>query len=164
MSQIEIRDNCKICGKPLPNSRFRTYCSKTCRNKAFNVKYAERQSQWQKDRRDKIASVSSTEKVQCLICKRWYVQLGSHTVQIHKITGREYREQFNLEVKRGIVPDWYRKEKGDQALENGTFNNLKNGAKFRWKKGDTVPVYKRAPATLEKLRVARHLKGKEKAE
>ena len=72
------------------------------------------------------------------------------------MTGREYREYFELEVKRGVVPEWYRKLKGDIALDNETYKNLENGAKFRFKKGQAgVGVYKRAPATLDKLKHAR---------
>ena len=43
---------------------------------------------------------------------------------------------MGLDVKKGTVPKWYRKMKGDQALENGTYKNLKVGKKFRYKKGD----------------------------
>ena len=38
MWKVELRDNCKICGNPLPNSRYRTFCSAKCRNKAHNQK------------------------------------------------------------------------------------------------------------------------------
>jgi len=36
--KIEIRTDCKNCGGPLPNARFRTYCCKKCRIKALNKK------------------------------------------------------------------------------------------------------------------------------
>ena len=77
--------------------------------------------------------------------------MGSHIVQRHGITARQYREEYELEVKRGTVPEWYRKLKGEQALKNGTFKNLEAGAKFRFKPGDKVGVYKRSPVTLERL-------------
>jgi len=38
MWKIELRKNCKICGDPLPNARFRTFCSTKCRIKAYNKK------------------------------------------------------------------------------------------------------------------------------
>jgi len=88
-----------------------------------------------------------------MLCGLWYIQLGTHVYQVHGMTGREYREHFNLEVKRGTVPEWYRKLKGDQALDNETFKNLENGAKFRFKKGQKgVGVYDRSPITIAKLK------------
>lgn len=152
MFKVEIRDDCKICGKPLPNARYRTYCSATCRNKFFNQKYVVRQAQHQKDRRNAIASVADPNKCQCLFCGKWYVQLCSHAYQIHGMTGREYREHFELEVKKGVVPEWYRKLKGEQALDNETYKNLEAGAKFRFVKGDKkAGRYQRSPVTIKKL-------------
>ena len=43
---------------------------------------------------------------------------------------------MGLDVKKGTVPAWYRKLKGDMALENGTWKNLKAGNKFRYEKKD----------------------------
>ena len=96
---------------------------------------------------------SGKELVQCLICGRWYIQLGNHVFQVHKMSAREYREEFNLEVKRGTTPAWFRKLKGDIALENETYKNLKAGKKFRFKKGDLgLGKYKRSPVTMERLK------------
>lgn len=151
--KVEIRKDCKICSKPLPNARFRTYCSKECRNKRNNQKNAGKSVEWQRARRDKEASIPSENKCQCLMCGKYYVQVGTHVVQVHGMTGREYREYFDLEVKRGIVPEWYRKLKGDQTLDNETYKNLEVGAKFRFKKGDErAGNYKRSHITLERLK------------
>ena len=153
--KVEIRTTCKICGKPLPNARYRTYCSAKCRNKRNNrlqvtTGYAKK---FQRDRRDKIASVPSPDKCQCLICGKWYVQVCSHVYHVHGMTGRQYREYFELEVKRGVVPAWYRKLKGDIAMDNETYKNLVKGAKFRFKKGqDGLGEYKRSPVTIERLK------------
>lgn len=38
MWKIEIRKTCKTCGSPLPNARYRTFCSTKCRNKDHNQK------------------------------------------------------------------------------------------------------------------------------
>jgi len=153
--KVEIRDNCKICGGPLPNARFRTYCSEKCRAKRNNDKQKESgyNTQWQRNKRDEVAKAPSDKKCQCLICGKWYVQVCSHVHQVHGMTGREYREYFKLEVKRGVVPDWYRKLKGEQAIDNETYKNLIKGAKFRFKKGqEGVGVYKRSPITLDRLK------------
>ncbi len=74
--------------------------------------------------------------MKCIICGKDFVQVGSHIVQKHGMTARQYREEFNLPVKRGIVPEWYRKLKGEKAKENGTYLNLEKGRKFRFIEGD----------------------------
>jgi len=151
--QVEIRSNCKICGGKLPNARFRSYCSKECRNKRNADKQREYNTEWQRKKRDEIASKPSPRKVQCLVCGKWYIQVCSHAYLVHGMTGREYREYFKLEVKKGVVPKWYRKVKGDIALENGTYKNLEVGAEFRFKKGqEGVGVYDRSEITLDRLR------------
>jgi len=131
--KIEIRNNCKICQKPIEkHSRFRTYCSKQCRQKAINRRQYEYQKKWQQEKRGQYAP----DKKRCIICKKWYYQVGSHIWQKHGLTAREYREEFDLPIKKGILPDWLRKLKGEQAIENKTFENLKIGKKFWYKKGD----------------------------
>lgn len=152
--KVEIRQDCKVCGGALPNSRYRTFCSKKCRDKNNNDKANRKQygTIWQRAQRDKIASVPDPDKVQCLVCGKYYVQVCTHAIQVHGFkSGREYREHFELEVKRGVVPAWYRKEKGEQALENETYKNLKAGEPYRYKKGDDTN-YKRSEITLERVR------------
>lgn len=71
----------------------------------------------------------------------------------HGLTAREYREHFELEVKRGITPDFLRKAWGDTARANGTVSNLQAGAKYRFKKGqEGIGVYERSPVTLARLK------------
>jgi len=134
--KIKIRKTCAVCGKVITSKRFRSYCSKQCRDKRNNTKYQKHNSKMQKIKRDALASIPSSEKKQCKICNRWYVQVGSHIVQKHHMTAREYREKFNLPLKKGVVPQWYSKFKGQQALDNKTYMNLRKGKKFRYKKGD----------------------------
>lgn len=153
MFKVEIRETCKECDNPITNKRSRTYCSPQCRNKAMNKKYAKQHVEWGRAKRDREATKKSDKKVQCLICKKWYIQVCTHVLQVHGITAKEYKEEYELEVKRGIVPKWYRELKGEQAISNGTFENLKAGAKYRFKKGDQkAGRYKRSPITLERLR------------
>ena len=57
---------------------------------------------WQTEKRDREAMIPSEDKCQCLICGKWYIQVGSHINQVHKMTCREYREMFKLEEKLGI--------------------------------------------------------------
>ena len=150
-NKIEIRKTCKMCPNKL-TGRQRTFCSPTCRNKNYAQKYKVYQAKYQLDKRDKIASEPSDKKCQCLICGKFYVQVGSHIVARHGLLAREYREYFDLEVKKGITPVWYKKLKGDTALENGTFKNLKAGKKFWFKPDDgRAGKYQRSPITLERV-------------
>lgn len=132
MFKVEIRTDCKVCGNDLPKG-FRTFCSKTCRQKETNRRTRDYQRKWQQDKRGEYAE----GKKKCIICEKWYVQLGTHVIQAHEYdSAREYREDNHLPLKRGIVPKWYRKLKGDLAKKNGTYKNLKAGKKFWYEKGD----------------------------
>lgn len=151
--KVEFRKDCKVCHAKITGKRFRSYCSPECRNKFFNKKYSDRNVEWQRAKRDRDASTPDARKVECLICKKWYVQVGTHIVQVHGVTAREYREAYDLEVKKGIVPSWYRELKGNQALENETYKNLQAGAKYRFKPGDPrAGKYKRSPITINRLK------------
>lgn len=151
--KVEIRTNCKICNNPLPTRRHRTYCSPRCRNKEYGQRYKELRRKWAQDKRGEAPEVDGT-KVQCPICDKWYVQLGTHAIQAHEYdTAREFKEDSGLDVKRGVVPEWYRELKGKQALSNGTWKNLSKGKKFWFKKGSKIAGrYKRSPQTLRRLR------------
>lgn len=97
---------------------------------------------------------SGLDTIKCLICGRLYRQIGSHVVQAHGLTARQYRELFDLEVKRGMLPPDLRELKASQAMSNGTVDNLKKGAKYRFVKGDTrAGKYTRSSVTVEKLRI-----------
>lgn len=132
--KVKTRETCKICGIKISRpSRYRSYCSKKCRQKFHNQKNYKYQLNWSRDRRSQY----NPNKKKCIICGGWYIQIGNHIVQRHKMTAREYREEFDLPVKRGILPEWFRKLKGEQAIQNKTFLNLKKGTKFWFKKGDS---------------------------
>lgn len=151
--KIEIRTHCKICGAKITKKRFRIYCSPRCMHRFHNQKHYQQQKEWQKKNRQKLLLSSGKDLVQCLICGKWFIQVGSHIAQTHGITCREYRELFRLEVKRGVVPPWFRKLKGDIALANKTFKNLEAGKKWWFKKGDrSIGRYERSPITLERLK------------
>jgi len=156
--KVEIRTTCKICGKKLVKGQ-RTYCSPKCRVKFHNDNQNANHYgvNWQRKKRDAIASIPDPDKVQCLLCGKYYVQVCSHVWQVHGLSAREYKEYFDLEVKQGITPEWYKKLKGDQAISNGTWRNLVAGTKYRFKKGDTrAGNYTRSHITVEKLR--KHIK------
>lgn len=144
---------CAKCGSEIvrgPKANFVKYCQ-ACRAEAY--KYTEYRTQWQRAKRDREALDPDARKVECLICKKWYIQVGTHIVQVHGVTAREYREAYDLEVKKGTVPAWYRELKGNQALENETYKNLQAGTKYRFKKGqEGIGKYKRSPITINRLK------------
>lgn len=131
MFKVDVRKTCKTCGGELPKF-YRTFCGKKCANKFYNQKYKTQHKEWQR----KKSGQFTPNKRRCLICGKWYVQVGTHIVQRHNLTAREYKENYDLPLKSGIIPRWYKDLKGNQAMENGTFKNLEKGAKFRFKKDD----------------------------
>jgi hypothetical protein len=109
-------------------------------------------TEYQRAKRDKEAQIPSPNKLQCLLCKGWYIQVGSHITQVHGMTAREYKEYFDLEVKKGLLPEDYRQIKKEAFWNNPTLGNLKAGEKFWFKKGqEGVGVYKRSHVTMERL-------------
>ena len=157
--KVEIRKDCKVCGNDLPTPRHRTYCSPTCRNKATNARWYSYKYQRQLEK----AGRKEEDKIMCLICKWWYWQVGSHITQRHGMTAREYREHFDLEVKRGILPPHLRELYGKQALENGTWKNLKKGKRYQFKKGQKgLGIYHRSHITMARLKKLHTLKNRYK--
>lgn len=148
--------NCQICKKKIKLNKYAhnvKYCSAKCRNK----KYQPYRTEWTRKRNDRVASKPSSKKVKCEICSKYYVQVGTHIVQRHKMTAREYRKELGFDVKRGQIPDWYRVIKSTQAIECGGVKNLKLGKKFWFKKGDKrAGKYKRSEQTLNRLKYENH--------
>lgn len=153
--KVEVRKTCKVCGVPLdPLKRQRTFCSKRCRDKNYSIKYKEYRAAFQLARYDRAASIPSKNKIQCMICGRWYTQICSHVLQRHSMTGREYKEFVGKDVKRGLIPEWYREKKRDKNLETKdiAWENLKKGKKYWFLPGDPrAGNYKRSKETMERL-------------
>ena len=79
---------------------------------------------------------SDRDYLRCLICGGLYKHIGSHVVQKHKMTAREYKIKFNLPLKKGLivksVAEKMRANLTDEAIAHVT----KAGEKTRYKKGD----------------------------
>lgn len=89
--------------------------------------------------------------IACKICGKKYRKVVSHVYQSHGMNKREYKEEFGLDVKRGIVLPETRDYLGKLVKENGTVNNLKAGRKYWFKKGISNN-YQRSEQTMERLR------------
>lgn len=152
---VEYRTTCKVCGGDIEQKRFRTYCSAKCRTKAVNERYRFARRIWQRRRLDKKNETPSPNKIQCLLCKRWYIQICSHTYTRHGVSAREYKKMCEKDTVKGLVPEWYHKEKSEITLENGTGDILKKvGEKTRFKKGQKgLGRYTRSRQTLERLKL-----------
>lgn len=124
---------CKNCQKEFhKNSASQTFCSISCRKENYSTKRTEIQLRYY----DREASVPSLDKKMCIICEKYYKKVGCHIRMRHGMTCREYREEYNLPVKRGILTDTDRKKLASNCKKNGTIENLKKGAAFRYQKGD----------------------------
>lgn len=146
---VKIKDKCIVYGEPIRTKRCRSYCSSQCRNKFYNKKYRKQQQQWATNKRAEYAP----DKIRCLICGKWYYQVGTHIWYKHKMTCREYRIMQGLDVKRGLLPSFLRELKAKQVFENGTVHNLKAGEHFWFKMGDKqAGRYERSEQTMQRLK------------
>lgn len=144
--------DCLICGEKLGYKK-RKFCSKKCSTRFFNQKNKQYNVEWQRKRRDEKAT-KGDNKVQCLICGKWYIQVGTHIVQVHKMTAKEYRKKFGFDLKRGQIKGEYLKLKRKQVFECGGVENLKgiNSEKYRFKKNQkNLGKYERSEQTIKRL-------------
>ena len=75
-----------------------------------------------------------------------------HIYQTHKMTTKEYKKEFGLDTKKGILPEDLRKLKAKKVFENKTIENLKKGRKFWFKKGSkTAGKYPRSQQSIKRL-------------
>lgn len=59
-----------------------------------------------------------------------------HAWQFHRVTAREYKEEFQLPFKKGLLPEELKKIKREHVFQNETVKNLEKGASKRYKKGE----------------------------
>ena len=148
---------CLECHKKIPpqlkaGGNAKKYCNITCRNKAVYKRRGGAQAQ--RDYLDKRAALDPRAKITCFICFRRFRQVGTHIVQIHSITAREYRKECGFDVKKGQLPPDYRESKAKQAIDCGGVKNLKAGKKFLFKKGQKgVGKYTRSQETQIRLKI-----------
>ncbi len=91
-------------------------------------------------------------KIKCLVCGKYFRRPLSHVWQKHEMSAREYKSEYGLDLKKGIVTEDYREVMRQHVFENGTVNNLKKGDIYRFKKGHSIN-YKRSAETIERLKV-----------
>jgi len=145
---------CAFCKKPIlakPNAHNVKFCSVKCRNKALYIRKGG--AEFQRNYYREIREHDGKPKIKCEICGKWFRQVGSHIVQMHGTTAREYRKAYGFDVKRGQLPEDFRELKAEQAIECGGVKNLKAGKQFWFKKGQKgIGIYKRSKQTMERLK------------
>ncbi len=132
-----------------PHTHNVKFCSVLCRNRS----YQPRVTAWAKNNRDKMA-IPGDNKVKCLTCGKWYIQVGTHVIQRHGFeSAREYSIYYNLDRKRGLTAGDYRKRKGDSVFQNGTVRNLNKGKKYWFVVNDPrAGKYIRSKETINRLK------------
>ncbi len=54
--------------------------------------------------KEEVDAYFSTDKIQCLLCGRWYNQIGGlHLDRMHGVTPDDYREMYGLPWTRGLT-------------------------------------------------------------
>lgn len=90
-------------------------------------------------------------KLKCLECGKLFVRPLSHVWQVHGLSALEYKKLHGLDTKRGIATEEYRERMRELVFSNGTIENLKKGAKYRFKKGE-INNYARSEQTQARLK------------
>ena len=55
------------------------------------------------------------DRLQCLICGKWYIMLGIHLLRAHDMTCDEYKLKYGLPWVRGLVPEETRIKQSNTA-------------------------------------------------
>lgn len=86
------------------------------------------------------------DQVFCMICGKGGMKtLARHLNQVHGITPREYRKQFNIPASQSLTAKNFSESRRQTALERGLADNL---AKARAEKAEKLKAKK--PATKKK--------------
>jgi len=87
----------------------------------------------------------------CLICKKEFVRPLSHCWQKHGMSAREYKENFGLDVKKGIATKEYKDKMRNLLKPQSIQAVIIGGKKSRFIKG-VSNNYKRSEQTLKRLK------------
>jgi hypothetical protein len=93
----------------------------------------------------------------CEECSRWYRALARHITRHHRITTREYKVKWGLNLNEPLIGETVRAKLRQAAYDKGTFNNVGPGAgqNWRFKAGDNRKFYRRSEQSKRRLRVLR---------
>ena len=77
-----------------------------------------------------ITDERKAEKLQCRICKKWYLRLGMHVSRTHGIDVREYKLEYGYLLSIGLEPAWYRTLRSKRCRENNGIEHFGDKLKF----------------------------------
>lgn len=154
---------CIIYNSEIINKKSYKFCSKKCRDKFHNKKNYN--SEKQRFYLDRKRQKNTEGLIQCSICGKYYKFLDPHLRQTHKMSVKEYKEEYGINRSRGLITNEIKKIKRDyvketypKIIEN---NLIKKGKKTRFVKGDkTLGKYKRREETLQTLKQKSFIKRK----
>ena len=67
-------------------------------------------------------------KIQCRICKGWYVFLGAHVTKKHHISMRDYKLEFGYNLTEGLIPKHYKNRLAGLITEKSLQNLIAQSA------------------------------------
>lgn len=86
--------------------------------------------------------VFKDNEVICLLCNKGFKTLKRHLTQVHQITDKEYKKQFNIPAKQPLIAKAYSEERKKAALDRGQGDILAKARAARAAKKTTVPAKK----------------------
>ena len=106
----------------------------------------------------KVEYDPEADAFRCAECGRWYRGLARHITRHHKITTREYKLKWGIDLKESLISKEMTKKLRNANLKHKTYRNLQAGESYRFKKGDSRRQhYKRSEQTKKRLRILRKL-------
>jgi hypothetical protein len=113
---------------------------------------------------EEIKEYYSGDKIQCLICDKWYKELGWHLRAKHTMSCDEYKSKFGLPWSRGLVSEELHIRKSEKAKElvaNGKIAQHFNQSEFnelrkRGKRKKIQPFLKQIVGEIGKASLAIH--------
>lgn len=148
--------NCKNCNQLITrrkNANNVKFCSLACRNTFNRERNRTRVNQWQRNRWGAYAP----DKIQCLICGKWYYKPAQHTYQTHHVDAYSYKKAHELDTTKGLITEETRELLRQHAKDNAPIvidqNLIAKGKRTRFQRGDkTLGTYQRTPSQLARLR------------
>jgi predicted transcriptional regulator len=52
---------------------------------------------------EEVENYLSGDKIQCLLCGKWFIALGQHIAKSHDISIPEYKVKFNIPHSYGLI-------------------------------------------------------------
>ncbi len=66
---------------------------------------------------EEVEAYFSGDKIQCLLCGKWYKELSLHLRRIHDVTPDDYREKYGIPWKQGLTGCISYNKRSDRATE-----------------------------------------------